>query len=608
MFNNIIYFIIVLFIYYFAYPSTPAGNSLYFTLAMLFMTWLAFAGYSRWVFQRVLVRFNEDAARHGRFVREYQGLTFRLSIFAICLFALDVNVFYLRHWIQVVPGLKYFSVLQGVIALALFFVYLGTIWYFSFPLYRVAFRTKVQRRSFITSNFRLNIPILFPWLLLAISHDLMSFTPWGGPESFLNKPKGQFFFFAILVTVLMIFLPQLIQYWWGCRPFKPSEKVGEVKRFLREKGLKYRELMRWPIFEGKMMTAGIMGIIPRFRYILITDALMEVLSLEELKAVVSHEMGHAKYRHLLLYIFFFLGFMVLVLGLFNLEDPGLYILFLEYLLIRFSKTVSSHTFLLIYGLSVLAIVLVYFRFVVGFFMRNFERQADLYSATTMGSPRPTISSLEKIALLSGKSRELPSWHHFSIKERVDYLWRTLSEPGLAKRHHRFVATSFLVYLVLMASFGCLLNFSSVKQDLGNRVITTSVKRQLVKDPNNVQFLLALAGAYHEMGKLDEAIETYEKIILLDHSQAVALNNLAWILVTASDETLRDKERSLMLAKKAADLKKEPFVLDTLAEAYYANGLNQEAIETIQEAISLAPKNKGYYEKQREKFTAYAGQR
>ena len=608
MFNNIIYFILVLFIYYFAYPSKPAENSLYFTLAMLFLTWLAYAGYSRWVFQRVLNRFKEGAAGDGRLVREYQGLTFRLSILAIFLFTLDVNFFHLRHWIQLVPGLKYFEVLQGALALAVFFIYLGTIWYFSHPIYRVAFRTEVQRSSFISSNFRLNIPILFPWLVLAISYDLLAFTPWGGAESFLNKPQGQFLFFAIIVTVLMIFLPQLIQYLWGCRPFEPSEKVREVNQFLREKGLKYRELMRWPIFEGKMMTAGIMGIVPRFRYILITDALMELLSLEELKAVVAHEMGHAKYRHLLFYILFFLGFMALVLGLFNLEEPGLYILFLEYLLIRFSKTLSAHSFLVIYGLSVLAIILVYFRFVVGFFMRNFERQADLFSAATMGSPRPTISSLEKIALLTGKSRDLPSWHHFSIKERVEYLWRTLGEPRLAKRHHRFVATSFLVYLVLIACFGYLLNFSAVEQNLGLRIKTAAVKDQLSKDPNNVKSLLALAGAYDEMGKLEEAIETYEKIILLDQSQAVALNNLAWILVTVSDERVKDRKRGLILAKKAADLDRAPFILDTLAEAYYANGLEQEAIETIKEAISLATSNRGYYKEQLRKFRAKSNQK
>jgi len=67
-----------------------------------------------------------------------------------------------------------------------------------------------------------------------------------------------------------------------------------------------------------MMTAGIMGIVPRYRYILVTDSLLETLSLEELKAVLAHEMGHAKYRHLLFYILFFVGYMVLSFGLSDL--------------------------------------------------------------------------------------------------------------------------------------------------------------------------------------------------------------------------------------------------------------------------------------------------
>jgi tetratricopeptide (TPR) repeat protein len=111
-----------------------------------------------------------------------------------------------------------------------------------------------------------------------------------------------------------------------------------------------------------------------------------------------------------------------------------------------------------------------------------------------------------------------------------------------------------------------------------------------------------------MEKLEEAIETYEKIILLDESQAVALNNLAWILLTVSHDPQKDKERALILAKKAADLNREAFILDTLAEAYYANGLRREAIETITEAISLATSNRAYYEKQLEKFAAYSERR
>jgi len=104
-----------------------------------------------------------------------------------------------------------------------------------------------------------------------------------------------------------------------------------------------------------------------------------------------------------------------------------------------------------------------------------------------------------------------------------------------------------------------------------------------------------------MGKYREAMRVYEKIILLDQAQSLALNNLAWLLVTIPDESLRDKERALTLARRAVDLKRSSIFLDTLAEAYYSNGLTDEAVKTIKEAISLANDRLDYYEKQLEKF-------
>ncbi len=293
--------------------------------------------------------------------------------------------------------------------------------------------------------------------------------------------------------------------------------------------------------------------------------------------------------------------MVLSFGLFDLffyffaAQP----FFVE--LLQRAEAGVTNLFQLIVSLPILITIFVYFRYVMGFFMRNFERQADLHSSVTMGSPRPTISSLEKIAVLSGKSRELPSWHHYSIKQRVDYLWQTLSEPGLVRRQNRFVAISFVVYLVCVIGLGYLLNFSPVKQNIGYNLTRKMLKQQLIKEPDNIMLHENLAMVYHEMGKFGEAIETYERVIVLDHSRAGALNNLAWILVTVPEEGLRDKERALMLAKKAVDLKRSPVFLDTLAEAYYANGLIHEAIKTIKEAIFLATENRGYYKKQLKKF-------
>jgi len=365
-------------------------------------------------------------------------------------------------------------------------------------------------------------------------------------------------------------MPLVIQYWWGCSPLDPSEKVKALRDFLRDQGFRYRALLLWPIFQGRMMTAGIMGVVARDRYILVTKGLMEILSTEELKGVLAHEMGHAKYRHLVFYMVFFFGFMVLSFGLFDLcvyffASQSFFIDILEN-----AESQATSLFYMAVSFPILLAMVIYFRFVMGFFMRNFERQADLFSATTMGSPTPAITALEKIAFLSGKSRALPSWHHFSIKERVDYLWRSEREPGLVKRHDRFVARSIVIYLVIIAGLGYFLNFGPLNEEI-------------------------------EVWKLRQEMQAYERIIQMDPAQSLAYNNLAWYLATAPYEELRDPSRAIGLAKRAVELEPSPMYLDTLAEAYYADGQYDRAVTVIQKAISGAEERRDYYEGQLRKY-------
>ena len=601
MFNNIIYFIVVLLIFNIQYPENIPKHSLLFSLAMLFFTWLIFAGYCRWAFGSLQKRLENGVADNGRLAGHYQRLIARLSILAILLFALAIYLLNVKYWLQKIPGFEQFSVLQGALALVLFFFYLSTIWYSAQPLYNAMYQPGIIRRSYIYSNLRLNLPILFPWVIFSFVYDLINMSPWSRPDGFFNSVHGQIIFFAGFLTLLMIFMPGMIQYFWGCKPLKASEKGRELAEFLREKGFRYRYLLKWPIFEGRMMTAGIMGIVPKYRYILVTHSLLESLSMEELKGVLAHEMGHAKYRHLLFYILFFVGFVALSFGLFDLFFYLFYThpFFRE--MIPSGDPQSSSFFYLILSFPMLVTLLVYFRYVMGFFMRNFERQADLYSAVTMGTPEPAINSLEKIAFLSGKIRDLPSWHHFSIRERVEYLWRTIDDPGLVKRHNRFVALSFCIYLVCIIGLGYFLNFSPIKRNLAYSLIVKELNQQLLEEPNDIAIYQNLAMVYQHLEKYGDAIETYEKIVNLDPNDAVSLNNLAWLLVTASNEALRDKTKALVLAKKAVELERSPVFLDTLAEAYYANGFVQEAIETIKEAIRLETGSTDYYEKQLRKF-------
>jgi len=70
---------------------------------------------------------------------------------------------------------------------------------------------------------------------------------------------------------------------------------------------------------------------------------------------------------------------------------------------------------------------------------------------------------------------------------------------------------------------------------------------------------------------------------------LAHNNLAWLLATCPDASLRDGSRAVELARKAEQLagSSHPEIFDTLAAAYAEAGQFSEAMETAKKALQLA---------------------
>ena len=65
--------------------------------------------------------------------------------------------------------------------------------------------------------------------------------------------------------------------------------------------------------------------------------------------------------------------------------------------------------------------------------------------------------------------------------------------------------------------------------------------------------------------------------------------------------MRDPERALVLAKKAAKMNAKPHILDTLATAYWANGYVESAIATEDAALKRATSQSEFYRRQIERF-------
>ena len=72
-------------------------------------------------------------------------------------------------------------------------------------------------------------------------------------------------------------------------------------------------------------------------------------------------------------------------------------------------------------------------------------------------------------------------------------------------------------------------------------------------------------------------------------------------VTSHTRIDRDADRALTLAVSAALAKEHGHILDTLATAYWANGLIEEALATEARAVRLDPRNRAYYLRQMETF-------
>jgi tetratricopeptide (TPR) repeat protein len=99
----------------------------------------------------------------------------------------------------------------------------------------------------------------------------------------------------------------------------------------------------------------------------------------------------------------------------------------------------------------------------------------------------------------------------------------------------------------------------------------------------------LGNALRQKRQFREAIAEYEKAHELDPAAFAPQNNLAWMLATCPDTSLRNGDKALKLARRADQLSggKNPIVRHTLAAAYAQSGLFSKAVETAQQALSLA---------------------
>jgi protein O-mannosyl-transferase len=112
---------------------------------------------------------------------------------------------------------------------------------------------------------------------------------------------------------------------------------------------------------------------------------------------------------------------------------------------------------------------------------------------------------------------------------------------------------------------------------------------LLTQSDNADCHTVLAIALDEKGQSAEAIQHYEKALKISPQSLSALNNLAWLMATSSNQSFRNGAKAIELATRADQLSggANALVLRTLAAAYAEAGQFGKAIESAQTAMQVA---------------------
>jgi tetratricopeptide (TPR) repeat protein len=100
-------------------------------------------------------------------------------------------------------------------------------------------------------------------------------------------------------------------------------------------------------------------------------------------------------------------------------------------------------------------------------------------------------------------------------------------------------------------------------------------------------------AYAKKRQLAEALAHFKKAVENEPASAETCNNLAWLLATATDASVRNGPKALALAQSVLQMTgpDDPMALQTLGAAEAATGNFKEAVNIARRALELADRQK-----------------
>ncbi len=286
-----------------------------------------------------------------------------------------------------------------------------------------------NRLSYLLFHARHNLAILMVPLLglLAVQDGLELLAP----EMTNNNVV-----LLVAMTAILLLFPVFLRYAWKTQPLPAGPLRERLESAAQGAGLRVREILVWHT-DGMIVNAAVAGFVRPWRYVFLSDGLLERLDDREIEAVFAHEMGHVRLYHLPLRVLALIAPLSLYLLIAQAFPEAAAWLRAEYL--DLGTLLPGPKELLLPGALILYMV-----FVFGRYCRRLEYQADLFACFGANDDPEApmvdtfISALEKLALTSTSGRMARNWQHASIAKRVDFLKSLRLAPNRKLRFHQEV--------------------------------------------------------------------------------------------------------------------------------------------------------------------------
>ncbi|HEY1684796.1 MAG TPA: M48 family metallopeptidase [Tepidisphaeraceae bacterium] len=307
--------------------------------------------------------------------------------------------------------------------------------------------------NYFGANLRLQLLFIFaPIFLLIGVRDLAIAINF----ALFHQPMSDVAEFVVMICSfagVFIFAPTILTRVLKTESLPSSALRLRLEEMSRRHGLRYRDILLWHT-QGSVGNAAVMGVLPRLRYVLLSDLLLETMPDEQIEAVFAHELGHIVHRHLIWYIIF------IVTLLLALSGPGGKAF--DYLTSKFVNDPDAHQKLIeIISCIATATAFALFFILFGYVSRRFERQADVFASRTLdetaGGRRTPVgpkgaavfsAALHRIAVVNNIPIATRSWCHGSIEKRMRYVRKLAEGPEHTARFDQVMSR---LYVILIAA-------------------------------------------------------------------------------------------------------------------------------------------------------------